>query len=179
MATAYDVVNYIESQKLPGGTDMKLHKLAYYAQAWHIVWEGRPLFADKIEAWQHGPVPAQGWRTRRYSPETPAQPLTDDERSVVDAVLDFYGGMTAGKLRNLSHDELPWNEARGDKPADANAEDEITVSSMRRYFTRKSMSGESVPHRRSPHEPMPTDRVLAIAEEEAPRWRETLARLAE
>ncbi len=158
---------------------MKLYKLAYYAQAWHIVWEGRPLFDDRIEAWQHGPVPAQCWRVRKHEPEKPARELSEDERGVVDAVLAFYGKMSASELRNLSHDELPWREARGDKPDETHAEDEITISSMRRYFTRKAMSGEPTPHRLSRHEPMSTEQALDIAGTEAPRWRETLARLAE
>jgi uncharacterized phage-associated protein len=34
----------------------KLHKLLYYAQAWHLVWEGEPLFPEQIEAWAGGPV---------------------------------------------------------------------------------------------------------------------------
>jgi uncharacterized phage-associated protein len=28
----------------------------YYAQAWHIVWEEEPLFADDFQAWANGPV---------------------------------------------------------------------------------------------------------------------------
>lgn len=37
-------------------TTMKLQKLVYYAQAWHLVFHSEPLFADTIEAWPQGPV---------------------------------------------------------------------------------------------------------------------------
>ncbi len=35
---------------------LKLQKLIYYAQAWHLVHFDKTLFKDKIEAWSHGPV---------------------------------------------------------------------------------------------------------------------------
>ncbi|MGH2922383.1 MAG: Panacea domain-containing protein, partial [Gaiellaceae bacterium] len=34
----------------------KLQKLLYYCQVWHLVWEGKPLFSERIEAWSNGPV---------------------------------------------------------------------------------------------------------------------------
>ena len=37
-------------------TAMKLQKLVYYCQAWHLAWEGRALFPEAIQAWASGPV---------------------------------------------------------------------------------------------------------------------------
>ena len=37
-------------------TQMKLHKLLYYAAGWHLGFTGEPLFDEDIEAWQYGPV---------------------------------------------------------------------------------------------------------------------------
>jgi hypothetical protein len=31
-------------------TAMKLQKLIYYCQAWHLAWEGRALFPEAIQA---------------------------------------------------------------------------------------------------------------------------------
>lgn len=28
----------------------------YYAQAWSLVWDEKPLFPERIEAWVNGPV---------------------------------------------------------------------------------------------------------------------------
>ena len=39
-------------------TQLRLHKLLYYAQGWHLGIRGQPLFAERIEAWKHGPVVA-------------------------------------------------------------------------------------------------------------------------
>jgi uncharacterized phage-associated protein len=37
-------------------THLKLQKLLYFAQGWHLAFSGFPLFEDPIEAWRHGPV---------------------------------------------------------------------------------------------------------------------------
>lgn len=50
-----DVAAYILSQHGPM-SHMKLQRLVYYSQAWHLVWEGTPLFPERIEAWANGPV---------------------------------------------------------------------------------------------------------------------------
>ncbi|MGW2120522.1 type II toxin-antitoxin system antitoxin SocA domain-containing protein [Streptomyces sp. NPDC001758] len=36
---------------------MKLQKLVGYCPLWHLVWEGRALFPEAIQAWASGPVP--------------------------------------------------------------------------------------------------------------------------
>lgn len=179
--TANDVFAYIE-QQLPGvevGGDMKLCKLAYYAQAWHLAWEGRPLFDERIEAWKHGPVPVATYSARRYGDAQPAKPLSAEQRSVVDAIIGHYGKMDPMRLAELTHKELPWREARGSLPEGAYSREEISKSSMRRYYVEVSMRGGEVPRRVSQHTPAPMDQVLALAEEELPRWAGTLARLAE
>ena len=43
MADVQDVARYIVERGGPM-TTMKLQKLAYYSQAWHLVWDGVPLF---------------------------------------------------------------------------------------------------------------------------------------
>ena len=37
-------------------TNLRLQKLLYFAQGWHLARYGKPLFDDDIEAWQYGPV---------------------------------------------------------------------------------------------------------------------------
>jgi uncharacterized phage-associated protein len=55
MAKVSDVAEYI-LEKVGETTAMKLQKLVYYSQAWHLAWTEQPLFKDKIEAWCNGPV---------------------------------------------------------------------------------------------------------------------------
>lgn len=179
MTAARDVVAYIES-RLPGAGELKFLKLAYYAQGWNIAWEGRPLFADRIEAWRLGPVPAACRNERKHGWPVQVRPLSAEARETVDAIIEFYGHMTPYQLMQHSHvADGPWKEARGDIPDDQPSSEEITVSSMRRYFTREAVKHEDIPRRVSRHAPMTTERVLELAEDEARRWQGTLARLAD
>ncbi len=54
-ASVLDVAAYILQSQGPM-THMKLQKLCYYSQAWHLAWDGAPLFPEKIEAWANGPI---------------------------------------------------------------------------------------------------------------------------
>ena len=55
MASVHDVAAAILERTGPIDT-FKLQKLAYYCQAWHLVWDEEPLFKARIEAWANGPV---------------------------------------------------------------------------------------------------------------------------
>ena len=49
MPSVHDVAKFILKER-GSMTVMKLHKLLYYAQAWTLVWDEKPLFCQKIEA---------------------------------------------------------------------------------------------------------------------------------
>ena len=55
MADVFDVAKYI-LEKQGSMTTMKLQKLVYYSQAWSVVWDEKPIFEERIEAWASGPV---------------------------------------------------------------------------------------------------------------------------
>ena len=120
MAGAIDVAAYV-LEKLESCDAMKLQKLTYYSQAWHLAWTGEPLFNDRIEAWANGPVVPSLYREHkgkfllhkgelsgRCSPED----LGGQQREVVDAVCESYGDLTGWQLSQLTHSERPWKEAR-------------------------------------------------------------------
>lgn len=181
MATIYDVLTHIGG-RMPHLDPIKALKLAYYAQAWHATWEGSPLYPERTEAWTHGPVCREGWKAIKYGRggSAKANPLTESESSVVDAVLDFYGRMDGWQLRSLAHQEEPWRDARGNLSDSETSENEITVSSMRKYYTRKAMRGEPVPARPAlPTAPVPHDAAMEIARKQMARWREALELLAD
>jgi hypothetical protein len=64
MTNVHDVASYIV-EKQGEMTAMKLQKLAYYSQAWHLVWDSEPLYPERIEAWMNGPVVAELYRAHR------------------------------------------------------------------------------------------------------------------
>ena len=60
MISCQDVANYFLSLCDEDAGDLisnlKLQKLVYYAQGFHLAISGEPLFDEKIMAWEHGPV---------------------------------------------------------------------------------------------------------------------------
>ncbi|QGX39443.1 Panacea domain-containing protein [Permianibacter aggregans] len=142
MATIYDVARYI-TEKQGEMSAMKLQKLMYYAQAWHLVWEEQPLFPDMFEAWANGPVlPAiydkhrgQFKVDKSFFRDGNATNLSKTEKENIGKVLEFYGDKTAQWLSNLTHQEDPWLKARGDTPIGAPSNAEISLSAIHEYYS--------------------------------------------
>ena len=149
MASVFDVAQYI-LRKQGLMTTMKLQKLVYYCQAWSLVWDEKPLFTEKIEAWACGPVaPALYQRHKgQYQlsslPEGNDSNLTPQERETIDAVLQAYGAKSAQWLADLTHLEQPWNDARVGYDAGALCENEITLALIAEYYSSMPPNSASV-----------------------------------
>lgn len=134
----HDVAAYILKRHGPM-TAMKLQKLVYYSQAWSLVWDERPLFAERIEAWANGPVvPALYERHRGayliagWGGDPGA--LTKDESETVDAVLATYGNKSSQWLSDLTHLEDPWRDARRGLQSGQRSNKEITHAALEEYY---------------------------------------------
>jgi len=117
MADVLDVAQYILKRRGPM-TTWKLQKLVYYCQAWSLVWDEEPLFPDKIEAWADGPVVRRlydihrgKFRISRINGAVPSR-LNSTQRETIDAVLEGYGDKSSAWLRDATHSEKPWRDAR-------------------------------------------------------------------
>jgi len=118
---------------------MKLEKLLYYAQAAFVAIDGKRLFDDEIEAWEHGPVVPAVYRTyKKYGAsgipesETGAAPSVNEHtNAMLFGVYEKYGKYSASELRRMTHGEEPYIDAvtRGYNSA-------ITIESIKDYFTK-------------------------------------------
>ena len=139
MATVHDVAAYV-LKKQGAMSTMKLQKLCYYSQGWHLAWDGEPLFGEAIEAWANGPVVYELFDTYRgrFSVVTAergsAEALSDSQRESVDTVLAAYGDLTGQQLSDKTHSERPWLEARDGLPAGARSRVEIERETLQDYF---------------------------------------------
>jgi uncharacterized phage-associated protein len=118
MASVLDVAAYILRKRGPMSA-MKLQKLCYYAYAYHLAWEERPLFRQPFEAWANGPVVPDLYARHRglyrlSEGDIPGDPMRLDqgERESVDLVLLGLGDFTAHQLSQMTHQESPWLNAR-------------------------------------------------------------------
>lgn len=142
MATIFDVAKYI-AEYTGEVSAMKLQKLMYYAQAWNLVWDEEPLFANDFQAWANGPVLPTLYARHRgmfkidasLFSDSDRDNLTATERGNVDKVLAFYGDKTAQWLSNLTHQETPWLDARGGLPAGASSEEVIPQAAIHEYYS--------------------------------------------
>lgn len=126
-------------------THLKLQKLLYYAQGWSLALYDTPLFDDKIEAWAHGPVCPRVWRRfgdRGWEPlsakDTGASrsSMTKKEEHLLSEIWRVYGQFTAKRLEEMTHEEAPYLEARGDLAEYAKCSEVITHRSMKVHFSK-------------------------------------------
>lgn len=149
MADVFDVAKYILEKQGPM-TTMKLQKLVYYCQAWSVVWDEKPMFAETIEAWASGPVVRALYDEHKGIFQIPdlekgnADNLGIEEKETIDAVLQAYGDKPAQWLSDLTHMEKPWNEAREGCDLGDNCENEITPASLAEYYSSLSPDCEPV-----------------------------------
>lgn len=141
-ATEHDVASYILDQAGEISA-MKLQKLLYYSQAWSMVWDERTLFDADFEAWANGPVLPSIYEIHRGQflvnksmlTKGNAQKLDEDAKDTVDQVLKVYGKKTAQWLSNLTHEEAPWKNARGDLGPTDRSNHVIKKGSIHEYYS--------------------------------------------
>lgn len=148
MVSAIDVASYV--LELTGNvTTMKLQKLVYYAQARYLVLSGAPLFGDRIEAWANGPVAPSLFRAHsgKYVVGKGSldglgfsSNLSQSQRSAVERVVGLFGGYSGEQLRELTHKEDPWVDARGGLEDGERCNREITVEAIRRFYASPTCS---------------------------------------
>ena len=92
-------------------THLRLQKLLYYVQGWSLAALGRPLFADRIEAWPEGPVVKElyhqykGYEGNVIPSEAVAEPegLGAEEPAGIASVWERYKGYSANALVEMTH----------------------------------------------------------------------------
>jgi uncharacterized phage-associated protein len=140
MATVHDVAAYILSNSGPM-TAMRLQKLAYYSQAWSLVWDEQVLFPERIEAWANGPVVVELYKEYQGSfiieqaASGDIDELSPDQWETIDVVLNQYGKLTAQQLSDQTHSEAPWIDARKGMSPNERGNSEITHAALHEYYS--------------------------------------------
>jgi uncharacterized phage-associated protein len=146
--TCHDVANYFLSLTDEDAGDLisnlKLQKLVYYAQGFHLALYHEPLFGEAIEAWTHGPaIPSLYHHYQGLGANAIPRPTHLDfdiydtqTRELLDEVHQVYGQFSAWKLRNMTHREPPWQEAKQNGGI-------IAQRSMQDFFQTQLIDDES------------------------------------
>ena len=128
-------------------TNLKLQKLLYYAQAWHLALEDEPLFDGEFQAWVHGPVNPdtyhqfKGFRWTGITTEVEKPELPEKVKTFLDEIIDVFGSETAVSLELMTHEEDPWLDARGDLDPTEPSNAVIPEDDMKRYYRHLNKDG--------------------------------------
>lgn len=134
-------------------TNLKLQKLLYYAQAWHLANYSKSLFEEDFEAWVHGPVIPElyiKFKKKGYYAGTPIKSsfrleTIESEIDVIDKNIkpylrelsSVYFSCGAYQLELMTHKEDPWIRARKGFEPDERCNVIITKESMQEYYGKK------------------------------------------
>ena len=120
-----------------GISNLKLQKLLYYAQGCALGVNDTPLFREDIVAWTHGPVVEEIYHEYKVFGSAPiafeddfdGSFLTKDDDALLLQVYRLFGQYSAWKLREMTHNELPWKNAAHNGI--------IQKESIKKYFIEK------------------------------------------
>ncbi len=99
---------------------MSLLKLTYIAHGWHLEMRKKPLFRNRIEAWQRGPVipevysafRGQGVHVSSEVSGFSTESITPYDSGFLNAIYDIYGHLDPFTLSDLTHERGgPWEIA--------------------------------------------------------------------
>ena len=138
MINAWNITDFFLSLCEPEAGDtisnLKMQKLLYYAQGFHLALYNESLFPEKIKAWQYGPVVEEIYNEyREYNSGAIPKPrrintkVFDEEKiSFLKEIYQVYGQYSALRLMQLTHSESPWNTTK--------IGEEIPLEKMKTYF---------------------------------------------
>lgn len=140
-AAEYLVHNVPEIQK------MWMQKALYYAQGFSSALFGEFMFCEDCEAWVHGPVYRTVYGSSKIKAEIEGQEresddsgvyvssvLTPKDICVLDAVIVAFSSYSGSVLRNFTHREAPWKQARDGIADDIPSDKIISRESIKAFF---------------------------------------------
>lgn len=123
-------------------TPLRLQKLLYYVQGWSLALRRTPVFSEHIEAWKFGPVvPLVYHRLKEFDDKPiPLEFFSDielpskEDQALANSIWEHYKRFSAIELKNKTHNELPWIEARKGLKDNENGSESLSPASMIKFF---------------------------------------------
>ncbi|MDY5169152.1 type II toxin-antitoxin system antitoxin SocA domain-containing protein [Dielma fastidiosa] len=143
------VISYL-FVRLEEVTPLMLQKMLYFVQGVSYAVIERPMFYENCQAWIHGPVYPEVYemfRDFKYNPIEDArfailngaeEELTENERRVIDLVVNTFGEYSGKVLERITHSEIPWQLARMGYADNIPSNELISIESIRTYYIEKN-----------------------------------------
>ncbi|MBL8004968.1 MAG: DUF4065 domain-containing protein [Candidatus Kapabacteria bacterium] len=117
LQVANAILRFADEEEEDYFSNLKLQKLLYYLQGYHLAFFNKPLFLEDFKAWKHGPVipiiynkyndygsngipPNLDFDTKKY--------LSQEQIDLVENVCKEFGQFSSWKLSQMTHEEKPW-----------------------------------------------------------------------
>lgn len=109
---------------------LKIQKILFYIQAYHLAYFDEPIIDDNFEAWVHGPVSRKVYNSAKDlsilhseiqfvlddGEEDPKKIILDilnqSQIELLNDVIDELKDLSGLQLENMTHSEYPWLNAR-------------------------------------------------------------------
>lgn len=147
------LANYILLKYSPM-SHLKLQKLLFYCEAYHLASFETPLLEEDFEAWVHGPVCREVYNDYKSKAvlykdlnfegnaeavieEFEAHQLSTSQKDLLDDVLNTLNSWTAFELESATHNELPWISARFGYSAGDKCSEKISKDIMMEYYKKE------------------------------------------
>lgn len=137
---------------------LKLQKLLFYCQAYHLAKFDEPLFEEDFQAWVHGPVCRDIYdilkaksvlysdvKYNEYdfdSSNKLSESISSVQFEIVNDVLNSLNSWTGSELEAATHNEQPWINARKGYSQNQNCEVIISKKDMKEFY-KTEMNGWS------------------------------------
>lgn len=136
--TVHDVAAFLLEKSGSHLAVSAIHRMAYYAQGWHLAWAGAPLFAEEIRIRSTGPVVHAFFAhsdgvTETAWPAGNATAITGKSADIVTAIFDTYGDMSGISLGDNAKKGAPCILALARK-TDEDPEPVIDLAEMKAFF---------------------------------------------
>lgn len=136
---------------------LKLQKLLFYCEAYHLAYFKTSLIEEDFEAWVHGPVCREVFDVYKNKAvlykdlvfdgdgsEVMSQidkiGLSSDQIALLNDVLNTLNAWTAFELESATHREYPWIQARAGVASGDRCANKISKETMREFYKSELVS---------------------------------------
>lgn len=120
---------------------VKLHKLLYFCQGYHMAKHNRPLFDEKILAWPCGPAIAEikdryellAFENLYYTDKTESE-LNDEEKATINNIIELKGAEKKDNLTKEAKLHIMYDDVYRQWRDDPNASNVIELERIKAYF---------------------------------------------
>ena len=142
-------ISYI-FERMQEVTPLALQKILYFIQGIYMVKFDKPLFKEDCMAWIHGPVYKEVYdlfKDFKFNPiednrfvilKERFEELNEQEKMVIDLVINTFGKYSGKVLENITHNEEPWKNARNDYEPLQPYKEIISKEEIKNYFNKVS-----------------------------------------